>query len=164
MLFDSGLRRIQKRLAAIPDHITAEVKAALEKSADEIVKMAKSLCPVDEGDLRDSIGWTWGDAPSGSMTIAQAIAAKGLTITIFAGDDEAYYARWVEFGTQGGVKGQRMAATGTSKRKRKSYRTHSGTAAQPFFFPAYRLNKKRAEGRIKRAVTKAIKANWGSGT
>lgn len=113
------------------------VKPAIEKSADEIVALAKSLVPVEEGELRESIGWTWGEAPEGSMVIAQG-SGEGLTITIYAGNDEAFYARWVEFGTQ------------------------QGAEASPFFFPAYRLGKKRAVNRIKRAVGKAVRDNWGS--
>jgi len=33
--------------------------------------------------------------------------------------------------------------------------------AQPFFWPSYRLLKKRIEGRIKRAVSKAVREAWG---
>ena len=55
-----------------------------------------------------------------------------MTITIYAGDDKAFYARFVEFGT---VK----------------------MKAIPFFFPAYRTNKKRAKSRVRRAHTKAAK-------
>ncbi len=32
--------------------------------------------------------------------------------------------------------------------------------AQPFFYPAYRLQKKQIQARIKRAVGKAIKDEW----
>jgi HK97 gp10 family phage protein len=55
-----------------------------------------------------------------------------LTATIYAGNDEAYYARWVEFGT---VK----------------------MAAQPFFYPSYRALRKKAKSNIKRSVTIAIR-------
>lgn len=106
----------------------------MEKSADEIVALAKRLCPVDQGDLRDSIGWTWGDAPEGSVVLASTKGAV-LRITIFAGNDEAFYARWVEHGT-------------------------AAMAAHPFFFPAFRILKKRANNRTKRAVAKAVKETW----
>lgn len=35
-------------------------------------------------------------------------------------------------------------------------------AAQPFFWPAFRLGRKRAAARIKRAMSKAVRDNWGS--
>jgi HK97 gp10 family phage protein len=107
----------------------------MEKSAQEIVALAKHLCPVDSGDLRDSIGWTWGDAPAGSMVLASTGGAA-LRITIYAGDSDAFYARWLEFGT---VK----------------------MAAHPYFFPAYRTLRKRVKGRTKRAINKAVKQHWG---
>lgn len=49
-----------------------------------------------------------------------------------------YKARWAEFGT-------------------------AKQAAQPFFWPTVRLNKKRFTGRIKRAIRKAVRSKWGGG-
>jgi HK97 gp10 family phage protein len=128
--------RIERRLKAIPVAVKAAVMPAMETSANEIVAAAKALCPVDSGDLRDSIGWTWGDAPEGSIVLAST-EGGALRITIYAGDDDAFYARWVEFGT---VKLQ----------------------SHPYFLPAYRLLKKRSARRIKRAISKAVRQNWGS--
>ena len=161
MADDGGIARLKARMAAIPKAMRDAVKPAMEQSASEIVDLAKSLCPVDKGVLRDSIGWTWGSVPNGSMALAAETSGE-LTITVFAGNDEAFYARWVEFGTRASVKGERVA----DHRKgpgytRKSYRTHSGTPAQPFFYPAFRFSKKRVSGRIKKAIGKAVKDNWG---
>ncbi len=168
MANDGGLSRIQQRMKAIPQAVKNAVRPDMEQAAQDIVDMAKSLVPVSHpngGTLRDSIGWTWDAAPAGSMTLASSTAGE-LTITIYAGNEEAFYARWVEFGTQAGVLGQRVADPGAavkqSKTKgRKSYRTHGGTQAQPFFFPAYRLGKKAAAGKVRRAIVKAVKENWG---
>lgn len=164
MANDGGLSSFQRRMRAIPQAVKDAVRPAMEKSAAEIVALAKALVPVDEGALRDSIGWTWGDAPTGSMVLASSASAE-MNITIYAGNDEAYYARWVEFGTQSGVFGQRVSDKGAGNKQshagRKSGRTHSGTDAQPFFFPAYRLGKKRAVSRIKRAVAKAVRQHGG---
>jgi hypothetical protein len=33
-------------------------------------------------------------------------------------------------------------------------------AAQPFFWPGFGLSRKRIEGRIKRAVSKAVREGW----
>lgn len=133
MALSAQSMRLKKRLEAIPVAVRAAIKPAMEKSAQEIVALAKALCPVNDGDLRDSIGWTWGDAPEGSIVLAASEGAA-LRITIYAGDDEAFYARWVEFGT-------------------------SHSLPEAFFIPAYRLNKKRAANRIKRAISKAVREN-----
>jgi HK97 gp10 family phage protein len=107
----------------------------MEQSATEIVAMMKNLVAVDDGDLRDSIGWTWGKAPKGALTIATitgAGSASDLLLTIYAGNEKAYYARWVEFGT-------------------------ASSSAQPFFYVSYRALKKRTKSRITRATNKAAK-------
>lgn len=128
-----GIGGLRKKLAAIPKLVERRGREAMEKSADEIVAMMKRLCPVDEGDLRDSIGWTWGDAPKGSAVIAQSDPRPGnVRLTIYAGSAKAFHARWVEFGT---VK----------------------MRAHPFFFTSYRALRKRVRDRITRATRKAIK-------
>lgn len=130
-----GLAKLQQKLDRLPDIATEMIKAALEQSADEIVSLAKSLVPVDDGTLRESIGWTWGKAPRGSISLGSMAAASlggDLTITVYAGSSEAFYARWIEFGTK-------------------------KMSAQPYFFPSYRANKKHAKRRISKAVRDAAR-------
>ena len=147
-----GLDRLKKKLAKLPQSVKAEMRVAIATGAEEVVALAKSLCPVDDGDLRDSIGWTWGEPPKGSMTlgrigdVAAAKAGAGLIATIYAGDSKAFYARFVEFGTAPHINRGRFAGT-----------QHPGTAAQAFFFPAYRAVRKRIRGRVTRAVNKAAR-------
>lgn len=126
-----GLDRLRRKLKRLPQVAKDEIRNALAQSAREIADLAESLVPQDSGKLAGSIGWTWGDAPKGAMTLARGQAGD-LTVTVYAGDDEAFYARWIEFGTQ-------------------------KMAAQPFFFVSYRALRKRASSRIKRAQTKAAK-------
>lgn len=132
-----GISALNKKLTVtIPAKVEATTRKAMEKSAQELVDMMKRLVPVDSGDLRDSIGWTWGDAPKGSFTILKAsggAAYSGLRIVVYAGNREAFYARWQEFGTQ-------------------------KQAAQPFFFPSYRTLRRRIKSRITREMKKAIQA------
>lgn len=153
------LASFHKKMQALGRSASKYVAKAMETSAEEICDLARAACPVDDGNLKKSIGWTWGDAPKGSVTVGTVGDNAAMRITIYAGDEKAYYARWVEFGTQGGVKGQRVASNGKkqSKKGRISYRTHPGSKAHPFFFPAYRLGRKRAINRIKRAISKAVK-------
>jgi HK97 gp10 family phage protein len=128
--------RLKRKLRRFPEIVREEIRAAISQSADEMVELMKRTVPVDKGDLRDSIGWTWGAPPRGALVIAtsanKAAREAGLVATIFAGNEAAYYVRFIEFGT---VKAR----------------------AQPFFFPSYRLTKKRARARITRATTKAAK-------
>lgn len=130
-----GIAKLRKKLEALVSVGRDEIRRAMETSADEIVALAKNLVPVDKGDLKDSIGWTWGKAPKGAMTLGTVQTNEvdsEFTITIYAGNSEAYYARWVEFGTQ-------------------------KMAAQPYFYPSYRALRRRSKSRVTRAVTKAIK-------
>lgn len=146
----------------------------MEKGADEIVAMMKSLVPVDEGALRDSIGWQWGKLAKGKRglggvtAIATVEASLGgeLTITIYAGGGEAWHARFVEFGTRPKAA---QAPRQDRRYKKQVVMTqgsggHAGTQAQPFFYVSYRARKKSAVSRIRRAVNKAAKeAAAGSG-
>lgn len=136
----SGVDDMKKRLRAMPTAVRASGRAAMEKGAEEIVAMAKRLCPVDQGDLRDSIGWTWSDAPKGSLVLAQSTPtiAGNDRIVVYAGNNRAFYAAFVEFGT---VK----------------------MARRSFFFPAYRSLKKKTLGRIQRSTRAALKSVAASG-
>lgn len=129
-----GLDRLNARFAAIPAKVREAAKAELERSAAEIVATMKRFAPVDTGAVRESIGWTWGDAPEGTMKIGTVggKAYGALSITIYAGGKEAFYARFQEFGT-------------------REMRAH------PFFFPAWRAHKKKVKARLTRAINKAIK-------
>lgn len=184
-----GLDKLERKLAAIPAAVRLEMRNALATNADELADMMRRLAPADTTKLRRSIGWrfaTGGDDTSSRSGLragraAQSVA-KGnseLAVEVFAGDRErtgAYYARWVEYGTAAGVRKRsrsysqgkggpglnlRSTASGGKKRTRKVYRTHPGTRAQPFFWPAYRALKRRMQSRLTRAMTKAIKQTAG---
>lgn len=139
-----GLDRLKRKLTlVIPAQVEKATAAAMEVGADEIVAMMRRLVPVDTGQLRNSIGWTWGDPPKGAMVLGKSKSAGGdgrKVITIYAGNEQTVVgsrsqfqlARLQEFGTQ-------------------------AMSAQPFFFPAYRALRKRVRGRITRQMKKAIK-------
>ncbi|MBJ6986941.1 HK97-gp10 family putative phage morphogenesis protein [Devosia sp. MC521] len=145
-----GLESLKRKLRAFPKAVESEIRKAMEQSANEIVALAKSLAPVDSGDLQMSISWTWGEAPKGAIVLGRvksgATATGNMKITVFAGGGDAYYARMIEFGTAPHLNGGRFAGS-----------KHPGSAAQPFFYPAYRAVRKRAKGRVTRAVNKAAK-------
>lgn len=148
-----GLDRLNRKLTkAIPAAAYRRVKEALEESANEAVAAMKRLAPVDDGDLQMSISWTWGDAPKGALAIATSKAsADGMRITIYAGGGDAFYARFVEFGTAPHVNGGLYAGS-----------KHPGTRAQPFFFPGWRMVRRKVKGRVTRNIKRAIKEAAGS--
>lgn len=153
-----GADALKRKMRQFPERARQEIAKAMEQSAAEIVKLAKSLAPVSAGggDLRESIGWNWGGAPEGSMVLGtvrtEGKGAGNLSITIYAGDDRAFYARWVEFGTSPHTQGGRFAGT-----------QHPGTPARPFFYPAYRALRKRVRSRTSRAIRNAARSVAASG-
>jgi HK97 gp10 family phage protein len=131
-----GLSRLKRKMTVtIPQRVRQATRSAMEKGATEIVALMKARVPRDSGDLEESIGWTWGDAPGGSMILGQVRAARegDERITIYAGNEAAYYARFVEFGTQ-------------------------NMSPRPFFYVTYRQLKRRTKSRITREMKKAIRA------
>lgn len=144
----TGKEKLARKFAMLPDAFERVVSAEMGAVADQIVGMMKRLVPVDQGDLRDSIGWTFGEPPKGSIVVFKSRPVRGLNmrLSIFAGNDKAFYARWVEFGTQGHLQGGQFKGT-----------QHPGTAAHPFFYPAYRFHKKKIKGKVSRALNKEAK-------
>ena len=153
-----GLDRLNRKLALLPIAAQRRIRDAMADGADEIVAMMKGLVAVDSGDLKESIAWTWGDAPKGALTIA-TVRGRGVrntggenTITIYAGNAEAFYGRFVEFGTAAHTAGGMFAGA-----------TIPAIPASPFFFVSYRANRKRVKSKITRAVNRAAKEVAGGG-
>lgn len=170
----SGLDKLNRKLIQLPHRAEKEIKLAMEAGAQDVVNMAKALVPVGQssgvnssnnpGALRDSIGWTWGNkAPKGSIKLGSIGNSSGrrpgdLVITIFAGNDEAFYARWVEFGTKShGIDAVNAPVMGRAGVNFGTHVNHPGAVATPFFFPAYRAMKKRIKGRMARAINKSAR-------
>lgn len=137
------LRRLL--ITRFPQAVENRLKEEIEKIANDLVTKMKQRAPVyvgpeiqrsdgsaiRPGALRESINYTFGEAPKGSVTIASAKVGQ-IRVVIYAGNKEAFYARWVEHGT----------------------RQWSG---KPFFFISYRDMKRKVKGRLTRAIRKAIK-------
>lgn len=140
-----GLPQLKAKLVRLKRQTEAEVLPAMAAAADKVVAMMKRLAPVDDGDLRDSIGWTFGDAPEGSIRVA-TVKQGALRVTIYAGNEKAFHARFVEFGTGPHAQGGQFAGT-----------EHPGMPAQPFFFVSYRAMKKEIKAMIRRAVSDAVR-------
>jgi HK97 gp10 family phage protein len=139
-----GLPRLKAKLVRLKEQTMPEIRGAMEHGAEKIAEMMRSLVPVDDGDLRASIGWTWGEAPKGSFSVSSNVGSN--KITIFAGNEKAFYARWVEFGTAPHAQGGQHAGT-----------EHPGNRAQPFFFPSYRANKRGVKALLRKAIREAVR-------
>lgn len=140
MADDGGLSSFQKRMNAIPREVRKAVAPALMKSAYEIQDLMEELAPEDTGDLINSIAVTGpGQAtppysqPGGSTVVPENAAM------ITVGNTDVRYAHLVEYGHR---------ASGFS--------SHD-VPARPFFWPAFRMRRKRATNLIRRAIGKAIK-------
>lgn len=143
--------RLKRKLKRMPPAVRDAIGDGLRENALEMARLADRLKPYSGIDV--GVERTRGREDSG----IGVKASSGLSFTVFAvGDDDHpdNLARWVEFGTQSSVKGQEVVSAG---RSRTSRRTHPGTPAQPFFFPTYRLLRRRFKSRMSRKRNRAIK-------
>lgn len=130
------LNRLLRRIAAIPKGVKEAVKPALQKSGDELTSRMKLLVPKDSHDLEHSIVAT----PAGQSTPAYSQPGGSMvvpenTVMVTAGNSAVRYPHLPEYGT-------------------------AHAPAQPYFWPAFRLTRKRIATRIKRAIGKAVRDGW----
>lgn len=123
-----GLEELKAKLERIPQKTRDLMRLSLAKGADDITSMMRRLVPVRTGELRKSIGWRWGNIKGVSQG-----GDRDLTLTIYAGSDKAFYARWIEFGT---VK----------------------MNAQAYFFPSYRALRASVKKDLRAAAK--VAATW----
>ncbi|ODT57544.1 MULTISPECIES: HK97-gp10 family putative phage morphogenesis protein [Paracoccus] len=133
MADDGGLSKFQRRMAAIPQAARAAVQPALSQGAYDIADIIEDLAPEDTGDLKGSVAVTLAGAATPAYSQpggALIVPENAAAITV--GNSDVRYPHLQEYGT-------------------------SKQEAQPFFWPGYRLGRKRALNRIKRAIGKAIR-------
>lgn len=142
--------RLSDIIAKAPPIVSTEATRALRINGEEAEAAIKGLAPVDDGDLRDSIGWKFGDPPPGALGIVASRRASALSkipahlrISISAGSKKARHAHLVEYGTA-----QRWTDDGKSTGQAK---------AQPFFFPVIRALRRRMRNRIRRLTAAGLK-------
>jgi len=133
-----SLESLNRRLAAIPKAVREAVQPALTNSGDELAAAMKALAETsrDSGDLIESIAVTAGGqtTPPYSQPGGSRVVPEN-AVAVTAGNSKVRYPHLVEYGT-------------------------TKIAAQPFFWPAYRLLKKRLQRRIKRSIGKAVREGW----
>lgn len=154
----TGLDKLeQKYVRTFPKRMRNAVMNAMGQATEKIVNDMRSRAPVyaptggrgdTRGDgtrvvpgaLRASIGWKFGDAPRGAITLGSISEKSGeetIRVTIFAGGKgpggDAFYARWVEHGTR-------------------------KWAGKPFFYGTWRDWRRRWRSAVTRAIRKELAA------
>jgi len=134
----SDLDRLNRRFDAVLKNVRDVVQPALVKGANEIADMQRQLAVEDTGALKDSITVTppGGTTPPYSQPGGSRVVGENEAVVTVGGTD-VRYPHLVEYGT-------------------------STAPAQPFFWPGYRLGRKRALDRIKRSIRKAVRTGWDS--
>lgn len=137
MANDGGLSSFQRRMRAIPEAARLGVQPALMKSGEELAGVMRNLAPddpaTDAPDLKSSIEVTGPgkQTPAYSQPGGSSVVPEN-AVAVTAGNTDVRYPHLLEYGW-------------------------SGASAQPFFWPAVRLTRKKITNRIKRAISKAIK-------
>lgn len=139
------------KLSAMAPEAAAAVYAEAQAAANDMVSTAKNYVAIDKGDLRDSIVATEAgqSTPSYSQPGGSQIVPPG-SVLVSAGNTKVRYPHLVEYGARPHINAGQFAGT-----------QHPGTAAQPYFWPAFRLLRRRFRGRMTRALNKAIKKAGG---
>lgn len=134
--FGAAKKRLSKKMAAVPKEVRKALRAQNRANAEELVQTIKGFIDDKSGALGSSIKRK---DVSNSKRISQRITAGGSTTTkpvrkMKNGASPTYdYALANEFGTE-------------------------NMPAQPFFWPAWRLKRRRFKTRMSREAKKAIKA------
>lgn len=155
--------KFKAKIAMLSPTLQAAIRQAMAQTADQIVAAMKDLVPVETGKLRESIAWCWGNPPENAklFTVVEGEPAPGsFKLSIFAGNFEAFYARWVEFGTRAHAPGgYRSEPVGNhpGKKHDAGKHGHAATPAHPFFYPVWRAYKGQLRKNIVKILNTAIR-------
>lgn len=130
---NASVEAYKRRCAAIPPAVRRASFAALASGAQKMGNGMKAAVPRDKGSLANSLTLDL-DEPALRATIRAG--GEATTVPVRNGATAKYdYALAQEFGTE-------------------------KMAANPFFWPTYRLFRKSLRASVKRAMRKAIKAHF----
>ena len=133
-----GLDELLANLSGLGGNIKESARKGLERGAKKIQKNAKTLSPVDTGNLR------------GSIKTDSKITIDGAEAQVYTNVE---YAHYVEFGT-----GERGRESNIDRPEGVSYKADwKGQAAQPYMTPAY-LHAK-STGEVEQGVIKSIQSD-----
>ncbi len=134
--------KLHAKFQRVPQLVAQEAGDQLEKEAARLVATIRSLLL----DYRDDIevGWTFGDAPKGTLKIGTFRGKQfgKLAVTVFADGKNGINARWPEFGTA-----PRFTRAGAGRGQ---------IIPTPFFFPGYRARRDAIQTNLRRAVKRGF--------
>lgn len=143
--------KFSRKMRQMETLVHERLTEAVERWAARVVAEMRAMLAISWPALADdvTIDWTWGDAPSGAISVGRASKGREydqLTVTIYARakSGSGISATWFEFGTA-----QRVQTT-TGRRTGR-------VTANPFFFPVYRANKSRVQSGLRSTLRTAIK-------
>lgn len=166
---DSGIidwPRVALSIVRVGYNMVAQARETDRRSSDEWVNLARSRVPQDTGNLLAGIEVRYGDGYAEWRASGERVG--------LGGRQPADYARFVEFGTKPGQRGGTSsgasmegfyatdAASGSPfsgarvSRARRTYRTHPGNAAQPFFYNSAREVLARRAGAFESAMSNVV--------
>lgn len=157
-----GLDRLLRQMAALPDSVRRELSAVLEGGAAEMAGAVRRAASFDAR-LARSVNYCAGPAPGtavlksneGDSDRVRIKGEAGLYYTVYAGDKDAFYARWTENGT---APHALVQGADISRNKRQFGVWHPGSQANPFFWPTIRVHRGRQRSKVIRAGRKAAQA------
>lgn len=155
-----GLDRLVRQMKAIPLAIRDEAKAAIQEEADELARAIAAAAPTSRGggDLKNSVRVERGGSEDVARSTGELKSQAGLAVRVVAGDEKAFYASFVEFGTAPHSMAPRADL---SSGKKQDGPQHPGSKAEPFFYPTIRATRKRRRSKMGRRLNKAVKAAAG---
>jgi HK97 gp10 family phage protein len=132
----NGLKETLAAMEAAKRAARAAIMPELEQAGRDLRLTMRVLAPRDTGALENSVAVTGPGETTPSYSQPGGSRTAGATeVLITAGNTDVRYAHLVEYGT-------------------------SDTDAQPFFWPAWRLSRKKIRDRIARRFRKALKDAW----
>jgi hypothetical protein len=156
-----GLDRLTRQLRSLPTAVVEEMALALGDGASDLAAAIRRAArgnrlkaSIDHGTHPPATRATGAFRPP-PAEISSLRAARGLTQFVWAGDDDAFWARWDEYGTA-----PHSVAKGSSRKSHKGQDAgphHPGARAHPFFFPTIRAGKRPMKSKMVRAGSKAAK-------
>jgi HK97 gp10 family phage protein len=129
-----GMERLKRRLAKIPDSVKKRAQSDLMLAGREINMRQRALVPKDKGTLAATIR----TEPLTDGTVGVSVAAGGVATT----------------------KAVRKSEKGNSPNYDYALAQEYGTKDMPpnaFFWPGYRIGKKKAMSRARAGIRRALK-------
>lgn len=141
-----GLPELERAFKALPERVAVGAASKAVKAAGEVIaNVAKSLVPVDTGNLKRTIGVKVLNKKRGPYQVAAIIGPRvGLKSLKpkknksknHRKSGDGFYGYFVEYGTGGQLSHERKKPISSSKRK-KYAESHGGMRPRPFMRPAF---------------------------